>query len=314
MDSLLQKNFSPKKNNNKRLIGRLLLKEEYGKSKSILKDRKIDLLMLMETVERRFRFLEIMKKYHSLINKNKKPRENFIKFQENQYQKDLINDESISQNFLLTKLNTKSKSKENLKTLSSYISKTTKNFRKKNVKYCYNSSNDNIKYKRNFSFLTHDYFKNTNNKNRNSSNNFDYKKQIDFNKIRSKSSLSYYTTNMVFPSKIKNNNSDNSNADIFKNYDNDVKYEKIFKKLTKKYKFYPASYLEEHKNLEPSKYKFIFGNFNNKFSLLGKYDRLTVGVNDIPIYDKNIKYHIIKPSTRLIRDISRKRKKNNSYN
>ena len=78
MSSLLQKKFFQKKTNNRELIGKLLLGEEYGKSNSNLKERKINQLPLMETLDRKIQFLAIMKKYQSIINKNQKDRKSVV--------------------------------------------------------------------------------------------------------------------------------------------------------------------------------------------------------------------------------------------
>lgn len=313
MNSLLKKKIFQDKNINKELIGKLLFKKENGTLNSSLKERKTNELSLMESMEKKFQMNVVIREYQSILNKNKKQKNKFTKSQDNKYQKDLLNNELSYRNFSLKKINIKPKNKESLKPLSSKIIARSKDYRAKFLDFSFISSKDKITHKRNFSSLANNYVKYLKNKKRSTSCNFYKKKQLKFDKIRSKSSLCYYSSDLIFPSKSKKRNLDNSPKEAFRDYDNVIDYKEVLKKLTNEYKFYPANYLEEHKNLEPTKYKFIFDNFNNKFSLFGKYEKIVEDVNDVKTNRKHfVQYHRVKPSMKLIKNIIKKREKNNS--
>ena len=94
---------------------------------------------------------------------------------------------------------------------------------------------------------------------------------------------------------------ENIEKDPFKEIKSKFEYGKIIEKLKEKYKFYPYSYLEEHKNIDKDKFKFMIDNFNTKFSLFGKNNIFN---NESKKYSKKINFHgNNKPSLKIIEKI-----------
>ena len=111
----------------------------------------------------------------------------------------------------------------------------------------------------------------------------------------------------IFESNDDNDENGEAEKDPFKEIKSKFEYGKIIEKLKEKYKFYPYSSLEEHKNIEPKKFKFMIDNFNTKFSLFGNNNILN---NEKKKYRKKIDFHgNNKPSTKIIEKIIRNKNK-----
>ena len=333
-------------------VGKVLLKDEYGKTGPEIIEKEYQLLSVMENFERRFEYKSIVKAFETTMNK--KNNRLILSGFESKHKNNISYEPNKS---YLSKFRSKPQSKyRNSSEIIFY-----KDINNKNNKNNKNKITINKKMRKTLSYDSFPLFKDKMNNKKN--NYFPY--LINSNKIKD---IKFKTKNqkvICFPSDFDNPNFTNSinlrmdilkknekqnklkkylylkelrdsnyNSEIIKNknkkkkdsyenYDNDengdiekdpfkeikskFEYGKIMEKLKEKYKFYPYSYLEEHKNIELNKFKFMIDNFNTKFSLFGKNNILN---NDSKKYRKKIDFHgNNKPSLKIIEKIIRNKKK-----
>ena len=327
-------------------VGKVLLKDEYGKTGPEIIEKQYALLSVMETFERRFQYKSIVKAYE--ISKNNKKhklilsqleskRNNKISFEPNKLLLTKIKYTPISNNRnnsaikLFNKINfydIQNKNKNNInyttklgKTLSQdnlFIFKD-KTFQKNFIPFIINShKNKDIKNKtKNKRIIRFP----SNNKQVNFTNSINLrmdflKKNEKENKLKKYFSLKdyndKYSTNNKEGKSLNSKDSpeeEDIEKDPFKEIKNNFEYGKIIEQLKDKYKFYPYSYLEEHKDIEPNKFKFMVNNFNTKFSLFGKYNNILDDEKTCKKSHKKINYNInFKPSTKIMEKIIKKQK------
>ena len=328
-------------------VGKVLLKDEYGKFGPEIIEKQFQLLSLMETFERRFEYKSIVKAFETTMNQKNR----FILSGFESKRKNNILDEP---KILLTKLKYKPiKKQRSVSALKLY----SKNAHKINNKIRLNTSKKMIKTlsydnfpifngkpiyqnKNIFPFLFHsqknkdlklgknninrgqkviNFPSNCNNANFTDSINLRMeilKKKEKVNKMKKYLSLKQLFDN----NKEKNNNNKNIDKvgfsedeeievekDPFKEIRTKFEYSKMMENLKEQYKFYPYSYLEEHKNIEPKKFKFMIDNFNSKFSLFGNNNILN---DQFKKFRKKINFNAnYKPSIKIMEKILRNKEK-----
>ena len=331
-------------------VGKVLLKDEYGKTGPDIIEKEYQILSVMENFERRFEYKSIVKAFETTMNKKKNnlilsgynsKRNNNLSNEQNKllltkikYKPQLkfrsssaikllnnnINDTSIKSKINLNKKMGKTLSYDNFpafknKTynhnirffpffVNSQKNKDVKIKTKSKKIICFPSNNDNFNFTNSIN-LRMNILKKKEKENK-------MKKYLYLNELKDKIIKNdiYYNSEKInnkndkgsFDSYISKNDLEESiEKDPFKEIKNKFEYGKIMEKLKEKYKFYPYSYLEEHKNIDKNKYKFMIDNFNTKFSLFGKNNILN---NESKKYSKKINYHgNNKPSLKIIEKI-----------
>ena len=329
-------------------VGKVLLKDEYGKTGPEIIEKQYQLLSLMETFERRFEYRSIVKAFETtMYQKNR-----FILSGIESNRKNNILDEP---KLLLTKIKYKPFQKErSVSALKLY----NKNANKHNNKIKLNRSKKIIKtlsydnfpiFKRKsfnqnkniFPFLFHSPInkelktkKNSTNKvqkvicfpsncnNANFTNSINLRMEILKKNEKDNKMKKYISLKNLFDNNKELNNNDKykDNSDFigeereiekdpFKDIRNKFEYSKMMENLKEQYKFYPYSYLEEHKNIEPKKFKFMIDNFNSKFSLFGNNNILN---EQLKKFRKKINFNgNYKPSVKIMEKILKNKEKEN---
>lgn len=289
-------------------VGKILLKEEYGKSNPEFMDRQFSLLSVMENFEKKFQFNAILKTYRNSVKKHNKL---ILSDSKSNHKKSFM-----LPNYLILKKNSY-KFKPNLRSLSTLKINSDKDEIKNNIinnqkKLIKSFSQEDLpKINKNFSSKDKSFGSLLINSDRKIITQRQEKKS--FFPLDIKQSQSNFTKSINFTMKMLKENEEkkyNKNKYIHKEQDNEfLKYEnnkkskyiyddgdieenedaetdpfrdskncldynKIMRSLKKKYKFYPYEYLEEHKNIEPNMFKFIVKNYYTKFSLFGKYNNI----------------------------------------
>ena len=316
-------------------VGKVLLKDEYGKTGPEIIEKEYQLLSVMETFERKFEYKAILKAFETTLN-----RKNGIilsGFESNRQN----NISDIPNKILLTKIpkqrsasaikiynnNIKNNKKMNItkkmrKTISydnfpifkgkSYYEKknifpflfySNKNkdlqIKNKNQKVIrFPSNNDNINFTNSIN-LRMDIIKK--NEKENKKKKYLFLKSLDNNE---KKEINNDNGNDSY-----DDGEENINKDPFKEIRNKFDYSKMMENLKEKYKFYPFNYLEEHKNIEPKKFRFMIDNFNSKFSLFGNNNILN-NVNK-KFRKKIVFLNGCRPSEKIMAKILRNKNKEN---
>ena len=296
-------------------VGKVLLKDEYGKTGPEIIEKEYQLLSVMETFERKFEYKSILKAFETTLNqKNRLILSGFDSNRQN-------NISDVPNKLLLTKI-PKQRSASAIKIYSNNINNIKNNKRINTTKKMRKTlSYDNfpifkgksyLEKKNIFPFLFHSNknkdlkIKSKNQKvirfpsnidNINFTNSINLrmdilKKNEKENKIKKYLILKSLDNNGNKEIKNANKNGNDSygnnddddgeedvHKDPFKEIRNKFDYSKIMENLKEKYKFYPFSYLEEHKNIDPNKFRFMIDNFNSKFSLFGKNNNILNSVN-----------------------------------
>jgi len=300
-------------------VGKILLKEEYGKSNPIIMERQFRLLSVMENFEKQFQFNAILKTYRNSVKKPNKLILNDSKLNQQKTLK-LPNYLILKKNPFKLKSNLRSSSTLKLNSGSDEIKNNNNNTQMKLIKSLSQEDlpifNESLSRKdKSFgSFLINSDRKiKTQRQEKKLFFPFDIKqsqsnftKSINFTmkmlKENEEKKHSKYNKNKYihkepdneFLKYEKNKKSkytyddiieENEDAvtDPFRDTKNRFDYNKIMGSLKKKYKFYPYEYLEEHKNIDPYMFKFIVNNYYTKFSLFGKYNNI--------LEDKSRKYY-----------------------
>ena len=317
-------------------VGKILLKEEYGKTGPDIEEKKYQLLSVMENFEKKFEYKSILKAFETSMNKKNKL---ILTGYESRYKHNI----SVEPNkLLLTKIKSirKRRSSSSIKLISQNLNLKNKNKINKTKKFGKNLSYNIFPlYKEKTFFKKNNYFpfiikspKNDDKKNKikdkkvicfplncdkvDFTNSINLRMDIIKKKEKEKK-MKKNLSNRNFGENysIKKNNSEKNEEnneeienDPFKEIKNHFEYGKIMKKLKEKYQFYPYTYLEEHKNIDPDKFKFMIDNFNSKFSLFGKNKILKEKTRKY--YKKlNFNSNYLKPSVRVIENIIKHHKK-----
>ena len=318
-------------------VGKVLLKDEYGKTGPEIVEKQYQLLSAMETFERRFEYRSILKAFETSMNKKNRL---ILSGHDSKYKS---NNSHGPNKLLLTKLKFKPIPKHRS---SSAVKLFSQNLNIKNK----NKINKTKKIGKNFSYNIFPLFKGKTfyKKNNNFPYLFDSPKNVNKNyQVRDKKVIRFPSNsdNADFTHSInlrmdiikkhekenrmkkilsknlfgdnyniKNNNKENNeeeNEEIekspFKEIRNNFEYGKIMEDLKEKYLFYPYTYLEEHKNIDPDKFKFMIDNFNSKFSLFGKNKILNEKTRKY--YKKLTFNNNLRPSVKIIEKIKKKKKK-----
>ena len=313
-------------------VGKMLLKDEYNKTNQKLKGKPLTFSSEMKSFDKKFEYSSIIKAFE----------ENFhIKKKRNMSG---INNKSVfkTNKLLLTRVKpTKSSYKRNVsaiisnskirnnnnktgKTLSqdSFLSFFYRTFQKKEFPSLINSlKNKDIK-KDNRKLILLPYNKEQVNFSRSINLRMKYLKNNEkLNKLKRYLSITAYkeisNTNKEINDERKffdsqdNKEEDNIEIDPFQDMkNNNFEYGKIMKNLKQQYNFYPYNYLEDHKYIEPHKFKFMVDNFNSKFSLFGK--NINISEDDIPSLKKSKKIYrniIYKPSIKYMKKLKKSKSK-----
>ena len=283
-------------------VGKILLKEEYGKSNPTIMDRQFKLLSVMENFEKNFQIASILKAYRNTVKKHNKlilsdskPNHkktfqlpNYLILKKSSDKKPNLGSSSslkINPGGEIKKNNNnpqkkliKSLSQEVLPILNESLFPKDKSFTSSLV-----NSDRKIKTQRQEKKLFFPLDIKQSQPNFTKSINFTMKmikenEEKKYNKYKfihkepdneflkyEKNKKSKY----IYSDKEEN---EDAETDPFRDTKNCLDYNKIIRSLKKKYKFYPYEYLEEHKNIEPNMFKFIVKNYYTKFSLFGKYN------------------------------------------
>ena len=322
-------------------VGKVLLKDEYGKTGPEIIEKEYQLLSVMETFERKFEYKSILKAFETTLNQ--KNHLILSGFDSNRQH----NISDVPTKLLLTKI-PKQRSASALKVYSNNLN-DIKNNKKINItkKMRKTLSYDNFpifngktyyEKKNIFPFLFHsNKNKDCRTKNKNqkvirfpsNNDNINFTNSINLRMdILKKNEKENRIKKYLFLKNLDNNgkkeiinNNDNDSyinndddeeidKDPFKEIRNKFDYSKIMENLKEKYKFYPFSYLEEHKNIEPNKFRFMIDNFNSKFSLFGKNNNILSNINKK--FCKKIVFHNnYKPSEKIMAKILRNKNKEN---
>lgn len=316
-------------------VGKVLLKDEYGKSGPEIKEKQFQLLSLMENFERKFEYQSIVKAFETAMNRknryilsgNQTKRKNNILDEPKLLltklrNKPISQKRSISAIKLYNKnskiINNKSKvnpKKNMINTLlyDNFFNFKDKSFNKnKNIfPFQFHTKKKNKKYKKSQKVICFP----SNCENANFTNSINLRIEILKKNEKENRMKKYLSLKNLFNNKKEENNKeqdkDKENSseeeeievekDPFKEIRSKFEYSKIMENLKEKYKFYPYSYLEEHKNIEPKKFKFMIDNFNSKFSLFGKNKILN---DEFKKYKKKINFNAnIKPSVKIMEKI-----------
>lgn len=298
-------------------VGKILLKEEYGKSSPSILDRQFGLLSVMENFEKKFQFNAILKTYRNSVKRHNKlilsdskpnPKKKFglpkylifqktslFKFKPNLRNSSALklysaNDEPKNNNTSQKKL-IKSLSQEDLplfneslfhkdKSYGSFLINSDRKIRNQRQDKKLFFPLDIKQSQSNFTKSINFSMKMIKENEEKKYNKYKYSRKEpdnEFIKFEKNKERKYICGDEDIE--------ENADAEIdpFRDSKNCLNYKKIMRSLKKKYKFYPYEYLEEHKNIEPNMFKFIVNNYYTKFSLFGKY-------NDI-LDDKSPKYY-----------------------
>lgn len=332
-------------------VGKILLKDEYGKTGPEVIEREFQILSVMANFERRFEYKSIVKAFETTMNKKKNrlilsgfdlKRKSNISYEQNKLLltklsskpqskcrstseinilnnniKDIGNNNKISINtskmmgktlsydsFPLFKGKLYSKNKNSFPFLiHSQKNKDIKMKTKNKKVICFPINNDNPNFTDSINLRMEILKKN---EKQNKTKKYLYLKELR-DKIKKK--IINYDSDKNFKNEKESFESRDDEEEVkekdpFKDIKSKFEYRKIMETLKEKYKFYPYNYLEEHKNIDPHKFKFMIDNFNTKFSLFGKNKILN---NESKKYCKKIVFHGgYKPSLKIIEKIKNK--------
>ena len=321
---------------NKEKIGKILLKDEYGKGRPEIKEKEYQILSVMETFQRKFEYKTILKAFDNLMNKKHRLAlqdseshvKNGLHFDKRKFtpiRKNRSHSAAklFNVNYSKIKSNKKQKSfsktlsyesfpwiKKNILPITEKIKKIDRkiisvppNFNNVNFTQSINLRMDLLKkcekeylLKKNASYLT-----------LNPTNKSNYNKIIHKGRNKNYYNRKEEEDEFEINNESKNNEIENNiycEKDPFKEIKNSFEYGKVMKKLRETYLFYPYSYLEEHKNIDPDKFKFMIDNFNSKFSLFGRERNLMEDKERN--YKKKLKLNFYnKPSSKIMKRIIR---------
>ena len=321
-------------------VGKILLKEEYGKSNPIIMDRQFKLLSVMENFEKNVQIASILKSYRNSVKKHNKlilsdskpnhkktfelPNYLILKKIPYKLKPNLGSSNSLkinpggeikNNNNNIQKKLIKSLSQEVLPILNESLFLKDKSFtsslvnsdrkiktqrQEKKLFFPLNIKQTQSNFTKSINF-TMKMIKESEEKKYNKYKYIHKEPDNEFLKYEKNKKSKY-----IYDDIDKEENED-AETDPFRDTKNCLDYNKIMRSLKKKYKFYPYEYLEEHKNIEPNMFKFIVNNYYTKFSLFGKYNNI-LDANSRRYY-KKINLRSNKESENYLRKIIRAKKR-----